>query len=156
MELNSVKQQIAYLSRGDLRDRIGLWLVPSEFLGKEEEIAARLGADAIDIREILKTQLPKGTNFVGLWKSDGDQIIYQTLDVISQNTGRMECVLGYNLDLLLAGLTHKSKKNFWSWLFIGFPHRPRAVLLTVNKDAVDLLPSRGIQDSWRKNKYVIV
>jgi hypothetical protein len=155
MDLNNVKQGIVDFSCNTLRDRIKLWLIPSELIGKEDELAVRLGVDAIDIRDILKAELPKGTRFVGLWKPDGDQIVYQSLDTISQKIGRRECVLVYNLDLLLSGLSSKGRQNFWSWVFIGFPHRTRAILLTLNEDAVDLLPSSGLPDSWRINKYII-
>jgi hypothetical protein len=145
----STPANLVLLIRGNiLRIRTGLWLLPSSYIGQERNEAARMLMEAEDVREKLLKGLPSGTRFLGL----SDQKLIELLDDITQQENKGDCVLVFNLDLLLAYLKQRERIFFWQHMFEAMPHRPRALLLTMPATAVDLLPSNDDLSQWAKDR----
>jgi len=126
------------------RVRTGLWLLPLHLIGQEANEAARLGIQAVDLRQALLQQLPPDTQYVSL---DSDRLL-NLLDASSQRKALGECVLLYNLDLLLSRLTQQQRSGFWQFAFSGFAHRSSALLLTLPVTAQDILPGERVLEEW--------
>lgn len=144
--MTSVVELLANLRDQSLRNRVGLWLAPDRQLVQIVNEAARLGIDAQDIRQALLHRLPLGTRFAGL---SGTRLA-DLLDSICEQPGYSDCVLVYNLDLLLAGLGYEDQQEIWRTLWQSFPHRQRALLLVMPQTAVHLLPRSYDLATWRR------
>lgn len=143
---------VLFLRRPGLRVRTGIWLLPPYLVGQEPNEAARLGTIAVDLRCVLLESLPSGARFVPL---DTDRIL-QLLDTISYRKDQGDCVLVYNLDLLLARLTHQQRVDVWQFIFTGFAYRPCALLLSMPATASSLLPAGEILHYWKQGKRLAV
>lgn len=150
VQIESAKELVKFLRRPTLRTRIGLWLMPLEAAGREREIVVRLGVEAVDIRAPFCINLAHGTEFLRL----STVKIVETLDIIASQSGQSDCVLVYNLDLLLAGISQQECQQLWGELFNGLPYRPRALLLAIPETAEHLLPADEKLDSWRRDNRV--
>lgn len=136
---------IATLRGPHMRLRTGLWLAPSNVIGREADAAARLGIEAVDARRPILDGLSPDSRFLGL---DPDRI-YSALRAIADGPARTDCALVYNLDLLIARLPTQARDALWDTLYRGFPHCPRALLLVIPRAAETLLPRASILDIWR-------
>lgn len=143
---------VLFLRRPGLRVRTGLWLMPRELIGQEQNEAARLGISALDLRNELLTSLPAGARFVPL---DNDRVL-QLLNTISLRKNQHDCVLIYNLDLLLARLTYQQRNDLWQFAFTGFAYRPCALLLTMPDTARSLLPTQEKLGYWEENRRLAI
>lgn len=130
-----------------LRVRTGLWLLPRELLGQEPDEAARLGIDAVDLRQQLLAGLPQDTSFSGL----NAACMIELLDDICRRDRGSDCVLVYNFDLLLARLRHDERSEVWQLLYDGFPHRSRALLIVMPRGANALLPTNQALQAWQRD-----
>jgi hypothetical protein len=143
---------IDLLSGPTLTIRTGLWLVPLHVLGKEQDTAARLGIDAADLRVPIISSLPAGTRFLGL----STLTLVEALDAVCSQSRGSNCLLVYNLDLLLARLPRQERLDFWQFMFKSFPHRQRGLLLLMPQLANSLLPQQQMQDVWRRDGRLVV
>jgi hypothetical protein len=148
MAFQHPSELVSSLQRPALRVRTGLWLLPSHLIGQEANEAARLGVQATDLRQELLAQLPPETQYVPL---DSDRIL-SLLHPISERRSMGDCALNYNLDLLLARLTHQQRADFWQFAFIGFSHRPSALLFTLPATAQNLLPGVEVLERWERGE----
>lgn len=152
MEFNNPSSLVSTLRHPDLRVRVGLWLQPLSLLGTEADEAARLTVQPVDIRDEFLQAVPSGTRFVHL---DEGQVL-ELLDSLSQRTHFGDCALIYNLDLLLAALTHDERVSIWEFLLTGLPWRKSALLLTLPNTATRLAPSEIAGEAWRAaNRFVV-
>lgn len=152
MEPIKPAELITFLRRPGLRVRTGIWLMPSHLVGQEPNEAARLSVMAVDVRGLLLDSLPSGARFVPL---DTDRVL-QLLDTISYRKEQGNCVLVYNLDLLLARLTQQQRVDVWQFIFAGFGYRPCALLLAIPATASSLLPAGEILNYWKEGKRLAV
>lgn len=136
---------VALLCSGQLRVATGLWLLPDEFVGKEDEEAYRLDLEPVDLRQRLLDALEPGTKYAGL---SVDRLV-TLIDGVTRERADRAGALIYNLDLLLARLTSADRQLVWDDLFKALPRRSRAILLTMPEAAEDLLPWREKLDLWR-------
>ena len=143
---------VSFLRRPDLRVRTGIWLMPSHLFGQEANEAARLGVMAVDVRGMLLDTIPSGAKFVPL---DTDRIL-QLLNTVSYRKEQGNCVLVYNLDLLLARLTQQQRVDAWQFIFSGFGHRPCALLIGMPATASSLLPAGEMLNYWKEGKRLAV
>ncbi len=148
MELNSPSEVVAFIRSRSMRVRTGIWLMPPSYLGQERNEAARLQIDAADLRSRLLTSLPEGARFAGLTP---DRVL-ALLDETSQHPGASDCVLVYNVDLLLARLTRTDRKIVWQRLYQSMPYRRRALLVAIPDTAEALLPSADDLAQWGRDK----
>lgn len=142
---------IARLRGYSLRVRTGLWLLPVQLLQDMPNEAARLGIEAVDCAKKMLTELPMGTRFVGL---DAARLIELLDDMCHQNPG-VNCLLVYNLDLLVARLTQNERHEVWAQLYNNFPHRSRGLLIVMPQDANALLPSENALGVWRRDGRLV-
>ena len=145
MEFNNPGSLVTTLRHPDLRVRVGLWLQPLSLMATEADEAARLTVQSVDIRDEFLQTLPAGARFVHL--DEGH--ILELLDSLSQRTHFGDCALIYNLDLLLAALTHGERTSIWEFLLTGLPWRKSALLLTLPNTASRLAPSEIAGEAWR-------
>ena len=124
--------------------KIGLWLIPNEYLGHEADEAVRLGIEALDISKFWLDNMPKGTKFIGLTPEK----LLERMDDIAELPGGVDCVLIYNFDLMLAHLKQSGRKDVWEGLYLYMRKRTRALLIVMPETAVDLLPPPGDLIHW--------
>ncbi len=149
MLTSSPREVVDLLKGSSLIHRTGIWLMPVAMLGKEPDHAARLNLDAVDIRAPLLESLPDPeVRFLGL---SGDKVL-QLLDHICEHAKGSNCILVYNVDLLLARLRMQERIYVWSQLYNAFPHRKRALLIVMPEGADHLLPPRTALKSWNGDK----
>jgi hypothetical protein len=127
--------------------RVGLWLLPADCLGNEENEAARLIIASLDMSKLLIENLPADTSFVGI----GIDTILMLLDQ-AVDRATMDCCLIYNFDLLISRLDHENRHALWRQLWGGFPHRKRALLITMPDQATNLLPPPETLKQWRSER----
>jgi len=149
--MNTPRELVELLSSGQLRVATGVWLLPIEYVGQEEEEAYRLGLEPVDLRNRLLQSLEPGTKYASL---SADKI-FQLVDDISQEYGDWAGALIYNLDLLIARLNTEEQNMIWQDLFTALPHRRRGVLITLPETAVNLLPQEEILNLWRLDNRLI-
>lgn len=143
--MNEPGELLANLRNKSARNQVGLWLMPKSQIGQEANVAARLGIDAQDLTQVLLDRLPANTHFAGL----NVEKLISLLDGICEQSGSSNCVLVYNLDLLLAGLGYQSQQEVWRTLWQSFPHRQRSLLLVMPDRADRLLPKPIDIAAWR-------
>lgn len=151
VQIEPVIKLIEYLRSATFRTRIGLWYMPLEAVGREKDIAVQLNVEAIDIRTPLYTKIAPGAEFLRL----STVKIIETLDLIASNTGRSDCALVYNLDLLLSGIPQKECSQVWKELFDGLPHRSRALLIPIPETAKQTLPGDQLLEAWLRDNRVV-
>jgi len=137
------------LSGPTLRCRTGILLLPKKLLGQEANIAARLGMDAVDYREVLVASLPSGTSFVDI---DQDTE-FARLDHLTTDVAGSPCFLVCNMDLALAKLDHSARGQFWDAFLHKLSRRPRAPILAMPDSAEHLLPKL---DLWDREERIAV
>jgi len=152
MNSSKLEDVIALLRSNKLRVRIGLWLMPMQTLGREKEMAVRLGVDASDARQPILDSLVKGQRYLGL----DDSVVLSAIDHIANTNMMTDCSLVYNLDLLLARLTVAERDTFWNQLLQGLPHRPRSLLIGMPVDAQELAPQTNYLESWRRDQRLAI
>jgi hypothetical protein len=152
MEPIKPAELVSFLRRPGLRVRTGIWLMSSHMIGHESNEGARLGVIVVDLRSLLLDSLPEGAQFVPL---DADRVL-QLLNTVSYRKDQGDCVLVYNLDLLLARLTYQQRVDFWQFTFTGFAYRPCALLLGMPATASSLLPAGETLNYWKQGKRLAV
>lgn len=151
VDLAALLELVDYLRHGRARTRVGLWCAPPEAVGKETEIAVRLGAEPLDVSSYYLDHLPPGAKFARLSAAK----VIETLDSIASATGRCDCVLVFNLDLLLAGLTADTRQEVWGYLFNGLPNRLRPLIIMLPGSASELMPDEDQLGKWREEGRLI-
>ncbi len=149
--LADVRVLIDFLRRHTLRTRIGLWRMPLDWVGREPDTASSLLIEAFDFRQAVQRQLAEGTRYVRLTFEK----ILEALDFVASSERRTDCVLVYNLDLLLAGLKRDERQRVWELLLDGLPHRRHALLLTIPATAVRVLPSEQLLEVWQHEERLV-
>jgi len=133
-----------------LRMRTGLWLIPLAMLGTERDEAAQLALDAVDLRSVHLTRLPEGARFAGL----SAESLMELFDLVASASGTYDAALIYNMDLLLARLSHAGRRQAWQYLHHSMPHRARGLLVTLPAGADELLPSLDDLAIWQREGRV--
>jgi hypothetical protein len=117
---------------------IGAWLMPLEYMGKEEAIAARLDLQALDARLAYLESLPAGARFSDLTRPDGYQNLTRLLRGLSQRIYRRDCLLVHTLDLLLLGLEVTERNLFWYDVLGRLPYPRTKLILAMPEKASEL------------------
>jgi hypothetical protein len=142
---------VQFLRRKTSRSRVGLWRYPLNKIGKEYEIAVNLGVQALDISRYYLDQLPSGAEFARLSATK----VIETLDSIASSIGPSDCVLIYNLDLVLAGLKTEERQLIWQDLYNHFPNRLRAIIIIIPESALPLLPTETLLEKWQNDSRLV-
>lgn len=136
-----------------LRHRVGVWLMPTRLLGNGKQEAARLNIEPLDIRTAFLNTLPSDTLYTGLTRPNGYLKLLQTLEDIGRNVHKQDCLLIYNLDLLLSGLEVNGRKSFWQEMFNGLPYPSTALILVLPDHAKELFPT-VLQTQWENDNRI--
>ncbi len=146
--MDSVRQ--LYLNLKTVRSRFGIWCCDLSELGDEENIATRLGAEAIDLSQSYKQSLDPSSTFLSL---NEDKLI-DLISTISDQMGKTK-VLIYNVDLLLSKLEPNQISNFWNMLLGGLVYKKRALVFMVPKTASQIIPQNEDIKNWVNNQRII-
>jgi hypothetical protein len=147
MAQTDLETLVEYLRRRTARTHVGLWLMPLNRIGHEAEMAVHLGVQALDIGLYLRNKLPPRAEFVRL----SAQRVVETLDDVASSLGQSDCVLAYNIDLLLSGVKDEERQQIWQDLFNRFPGRARVLLIAIPETATHLLPSESLLIKWKND-----
>jgi len=136
MKIETLRDQ---LRQPGARLGVGVWLMPMEYLGKEETIAVRLDVQALDARQAYLESLPAGTKFTGLTAPEGYQNLTRLMRDLSQRIHRRDCLLVHTLDLLLLALEVNERERFWDEALHGLPYPRTRLILAVPEKAPELI-----------------
>ena len=143
------KTLVARLRTNELRCRTGVLLIPEPCLGKEAEIAARLGIQYVDFASYILEHAPIGGEFLHLSVS----ILFTYFDNIANEHSGMDCVLISNTDVAAMRLTSADREQLWTCLLQDFPHRRKAILLGIpgHKEGIIVLQEEIIRSKWEQS-----
>lgn len=142
---------IETLNSNKLRIRTALWLLPAGELPNLADKAARLGISLADARQpILNALLPE-QHFLHLNPNE----LVDALDSLCSGNSLTNCLLIANWDLLIAKLSPTDRKEMWDILYQRLPHRPRALLFAMPKEADELLPRPGQLQKWKQDGRLV-
>ena len=144
MESMPIEDLIKLLRSNELVVRTGLWLIPATWNINEAGLAARFNMDALDMRKVWLDQLPQGVKMIGLRQ---DKLL-EVISNIANQQNRSDCVLLYNLDLLISGLSPEDREIFWYHSFKGLPHKACALLYLFPDEAYKQLIDPNNRNNW--------
>lgn len=122
------------------RTGLGVWQLPREYLGQETSLAVRLDVQALDARQVYLQRLPTGAQFSGLTRADGHQPLIDLLRHLTHQVHQRDCLLVFQLDLLLLGLEVSERERFWSEALEGLPYPRTKLILAVPEKASEVFP----------------
>jgi len=137
MEYSTPQDLISLLRKPVLRVRTGLLLVTLDYLGKERDLAARFGVEAIDINKLWLQIIPQGSNYSGL----DPQSLKELLSGISGLSYKYRCLMIYNFDLVFSCLKYNDRNHVWNYIFNSMPNRRNSLLILIQDAATDLIPT---------------
>jgi hypothetical protein len=135
MKIETLRDQ---LRQPGARLGVGVWLMPMEYVGKEETIAVRLDVQALDARQAYLGSLPPKARFSGLTAPEGYQNLTRLMWDLSQRIHRRDCLLMHTLDLLLLALEVDERERFWHEALHGLPYPRTKLILVVPEKASEL------------------
>jgi hypothetical protein len=142
MDIRSLVQQ---LRQPGARTGVGVWLLPREYLGREETLAAPLNLQPVDARQAYLERLPAGARFSGLTRPEGHQKLLDLLRALTAGMHARDCLLVHTLDLLLLGLEVNEREYFWQVALEGLPYPRSKLVLTLPEYAHALFPPQLAQ-----------
>ena len=152
METIAIDSLIKLLLSNELVVRTGLWLVPASWNINVPDFAARFNMDALDMRKVWLEQLPQGGKMAGLRQGR----LLEVIDRIANQQNHSNCVLLYNLDLLISGLAPEDRKIFWYHSFNGLPHKTCALLYLFLDEAYNLLIDPENRKNWEGSSRMAI
>ena len=138
---------VRLLEQPILRIRTGILLVPSSALGSERDLAARLGIEAVDIREWKLARARPGSRFLGLSR---ETILQDLQEMVEDMDLGGNCLWVHNMDLLFSALRYGERLRAWATLFSTFKQR-RGLLFSLPAQAFNLLPATE-RGTWEKDE----
>lgn len=135
-----IKSLIQQLREHGSRSGVGVWLMPREYLGREDDIALKLNIQSIDAREAFLEQLPRNARFSGLTRPDGHGSLMRLLRQLSKASHQRDCLLLHTLDLLLLGLEIDERERFWHSALGKMPYPCTKLVLAIPENTADLFP----------------
>lgn len=135
MRVEALRDQ---LRQPGARIGVGVWLMPMNYLGKEETIAVRLDVQPLDARLAYLETLPSGARFSGLTRPDGHDKLVTLLRDLARGIHTRDCLLVYMLDLLLFAMEVDERERFWAEVLV-LPYPRTKLILAIPEKASDLL-----------------
>jgi non-ribosomal peptide synthetase component F len=149
--MTTTNEIIHTLRHGGLVMRTALWLLPSEQLTSLPDSAARLGIHLLDARQPLLDSIASDQRFLRLTVRD----FIESLDTLCKTPQASDCLLVANCDLILARLNFRERREAWTTLHRGYPHRSRSLLIVMPNSADMLLPSEQELMYWRQEGRLV-
>jgi hypothetical protein len=137
MSFSAAAPLVDTLRQRVLRMRTGVLLLEAALLGKEAELAARLGIAAVDVCSWMLRRIEPQQRFLGIrW-----EMLINDLAAIAEDRALSgDCVLVYNMDVVLAAVLYDERLRFWNFLRSSFrPHR--GIILALPQGAPHLFDS---------------
>lgn len=150
----NVNEFLEEIRRPGVRSGIGVWLLPPEQIGQEFRLALTYDLYPLDARQAFVDRLPQGAKYSGLTAPNGYQKLVEFIRLLLDGGPYpRDCLLVFNLDLLLLGLDIDGRKNFWFTTMGDFPYPRTKLILALNESAYSLIPDEIIN---RYRKRVIL
>lgn len=144
MDETSASRLVRRLARGEFYRRTAILELPPEWLGREAEVAARLGIDRADLPARILGQLRPGQRYLGL---DADRLISRELGSLVDNTISIgPVILVANVDLMVSSLRVAERARFWETLRQAY--RPLGGLLLTLPVANERLIPPPERERW--------
>lgn len=152
METKTLIELIDYLCRPGQRTRNGIWLVPDEAIGREENIihSMRRACDAVDMQAAILKRRPGSSTRAGI-RVDRLQ---EWIDDILENNVMTDSVVLYNFDLPLAYLSATDRDRVWDILRTVLVRRSKALIVALPSSAVGILIREDCVEEWRSENRV--
>lgn len=125
------------LGSGGAYVRTGLLLLPKSWLGREGEIAVRLGASHVNYQQWKLSKFSTAQSFLLL---SAERLIDELDELCLENHARATLLVSL-LDLPLTALRPDERSKFWHFMHGAFSKRPRSLLLALPEMASAALPS---------------
>lgn len=148
--LAAAHELAARLAGAGMYTRTSLLLLPHEWLGREDEVAVRLGMGHVDYRAWKLSHLSESQTYL-LYSADR---LIGELDDLCAGSHPFGTLLVSLLDLPLSALAPDQRQAFWNFLFGAFSKRPRALLVALPEKARDVLPG-PTADAWRAAERLV-
>lgn len=142
MDVRALVQQ---LRQPGARHGVGVWLLPRQYLGQEETLAARLNLHPLDARQAYLDRLPAGARFSGLTRPDGHHKLLDLVRALAGGIYARDCLLVHTIDLLLLGLEVDERERFWRGALEGIPYPRTKLILTLPEHAHALFAPELVQ-----------
>lgn len=133
------------------RTRVGVVLLAPKYLGREDELAVHLNADAVSLARRVRDAIPAGS----AWVPISAATLLSHLDALAEapfQVGQGNCWLVTHLDVLLAKLDAPERAAFWPQARANLPQRLRSLVLAFPASAQSLLPSIEEWKLWEEAK----
>lgn len=145
VDIHTLVQQ---LRQPDARISVGVWFLPSEYLGQEEIIAWRLGLQPLDARRAFLERLPEGATHTGLRTRFAHEKLFEFINTIGRGKCDRRCLLLHTFDLLLLALEVDAREQFWNAalmlpylqtkLIIALPENARFLLSNTSRFVIQI------------------
>lgn len=133
------------LGGGGAYVRTGVLLLPKPWLGREGEIAVRLGASHVGYQQWKLGQLAPAQSFLLL---SAERLIDELDQICLENRSRATLLVSL-LGLPLTALRPDERSKFWHFMHGAFSKRPCSLLLALPEMASSALPSDPEQ--WQES-----
>lgn len=140
------EELVRLLQRPVLRIRTGVVLLPLGLLGREPELAVRLGVQAVDWRDRKLKKLSPESRYLAL---SSEKLLEDLREVVEDASLPGRCLWVYNADLLVSALRYEERERFWSFLRLNF-RQFRGLLLSLPTGAMHLFSSAE-RESWQQD-----
>ncbi len=147
MAENELGELVRFLRTGNARTNVGLWLVPPSLVGQEPDMAVRLSIAAHDAVSYYRSTLDPRAEHARLSASS----LFDMLDGLAGSDLQSDCVLVYNMDLLLARLSKEDRDSVWRDLYSRFPNRRCGFVIAIPQHARSSLPADEMLRLWRES-----
>jgi hypothetical protein len=148
------QEMIGALRNQSLRSRTGVLALSGMALGTEGQIAAVLGVELLDYRDVALSHVLQGSQYLNLTLSR----VFDDLDELSNSTRGESCVLLANFDIAVTKLRSGERTDLWRRLFSDFPHRKRALVLCVpeHSDGRLIFQDSAVRHMWQESdRYAV-
>ena len=138
---------VRLLNGGGLYVRTGLLLLPQKWLGREGELAVKLGVSHVNYQQWKTPQIQAGQSFL-MYTAER---LADELDALCQQKHPRSTLLVSLLDLPLTALHPAERRKFWQFMYSAFGKRPRGLLLTL-PERTSVLPDETDLENWLESR----
>jgi len=146
----SADRLVILLRQPILRARSGVVLLDSAALGQERNLAARLGIESVDLQAWKLCRVGQ-SRFLGL---SACQLLGDLDAIVDDRSIPGNCVMVYNLDVFLSGLSDKERGKFWRSLFTSFIGA-RGLVVCLPERAANVF-SKAERERWISSQRLAV
>lgn len=143
---SSADDVVRLLNGGGLYVRTALLLLPGSWLGREGDLAVKLGVTHVNYQRWKAQRIPPEQSFL-LYSAER---LVEELDALCREAHARSTLLVSVLDLPLSALPLTERRKFWHFIHAAFSKRARGLLLALPEVAV-VVPDEIDLESWRES-----